>query len=299
MFLKKPKLSKTRASGKNETLNFWQSDMQGWRAHMEDTYIANHEYDVKTSLFCIFDGHGGNEVAIFCANNFPVELKKSKYYISQNYGRALHETFLKMDEMMRTKTGQTELLSYQINRNNEQVYSGCTAIVVLIVQDVLYIANAGDSRCLIFNSKGDTFIMNEEHKPYNSKERSRIYKAGGVVLNGRINEILNLSRAIGDLEYKQNFLLKPEEQSISAVPDIMIKVIAEDDLFMLIGCDGVFEKLSDIDIRNIIFNGNEKGDNMQNCLDDVLDQCLADDIFHATGGTDNMTAILIKFNQKI
>lgn len=42
---------------------------------------------------------------------------------------------------------------------------------------------------------------------------------------GRVNENLNLSRAIGDLEYKRNPDLKPEEQIISADPDIKVQEI--------------------------------------------------------------------------
>ena len=37
-------------------------------------------------------------------------------------------------------------------------------------------------------------------------------QAGGFVADGRVNGSLNLSRALGDLEYKQNRDLPPEEQ---------------------------------------------------------------------------------------
>ena len=40
---------------------------------------------------------------------------------------------------------------------------------------------------------------------------------------------LNLSRSLGDLEYKQNIKLTPEEQIITAIPDIFIeKLISYD-----------------------------------------------------------------------
>ena len=41
-------------------------------------------------------------------------------------------------------------------------------------------------------------------------ERARIIAAGGSIYEGRINGNLNLSRAIGDLEYKKNPKLPPE-----------------------------------------------------------------------------------------
>jgi len=37
-------------------------------------------------------------------------------------------------------------------------------------------------------------------------------QAGGFVADGRVNGSLNLSRALGDLEYKQTKELGPEEQ---------------------------------------------------------------------------------------
>ncbi len=41
--------------------------------------------------------------------------------------------------------------------------------------------------------------MNREHKPTDPEEYQRIYSAGSIILNGRINENLNLTRALGDL----------------------------------------------------------------------------------------------------
>ena len=46
--------------------------------------------------------------------------------------------------------------------------------------------------------------MSIDHKPELEGERNRILKAGGFISDGRINSNLNLSRAIGDLEYKKD-----------------------------------------------------------------------------------------------
>lgn len=45
--------------------------------------------------------------------------------------------------------------------------------------------------------------MSEDHKPDLPGEKDRIIKAGGFVSEGRVNANLNLSRALGDLEYKK------------------------------------------------------------------------------------------------
>lgn len=46
--------------------------------------------------------------------------------------------------------------------------------------------------------------LSEDHKPDNELEKKRIEQGGGIVADGRINGNLNLSRAIGDLEFKNN-----------------------------------------------------------------------------------------------
>lgn len=53
--------------------------------------------------------------------------------------------------------------------------------------------------------------MSIDHKPDQEIEKKRITEAGGYVSEGWVNDNLNLSRAIGDLEYKKNLSLKPEQ----------------------------------------------------------------------------------------
>ena len=53
--------------------------------------------------------------------------------------------------------------------------------------------------------------MSKDHKPEEEEERERIKKAGGDVFDGRVNGNLNLSRSLGDLEYKKDKNLKQEE----------------------------------------------------------------------------------------
>ncbi len=46
--------------------------------------------------------------------------------------------------------------------------------------------------------------MSEDHKPDDTKEINRISAAGGYVVDGRVMGNLNLSRALGDFEYKKD-----------------------------------------------------------------------------------------------
>lgn len=67
----------------------------------------------------------------------------------------------------------------------------------------LYVANAGDSRCVVCRN-GKAEDMSHDHKPEDDEERNRIIMAGGrVTMDGRVNGGLNLSRAIGDHAYKK------------------------------------------------------------------------------------------------
>ena len=55
---------------------------------------------------------------------------------------------------------------------------------------------------------------------------------------------LNLTRSLGDLKYKQRTHLTPEEQAITANPDTYEFELENDIDFILMGCDGIWEKKS-------------------------------------------------------
>lgn len=77
--------------------------------------------------------------------------------------------------------------------------SGCTAVVALLVKNKLYVANAGDSRCVV-SIGGKAHDMSKDHKPNDKSELKRILAAGGrISSDGRINHGLNMSRALGKI----------------------------------------------------------------------------------------------------
>jgi len=262
---------------------------------MEDAFLAIPDFDGDTALFCIFDGHGGSEVADFCHRHFARELKHSPFYSNGRYAEALKATFFKMDELMQTPQGRKELLGREGQLASSNVFAGCTALAVLVTPREILVANAGDCRCLVFQENGEVLVMNIEHKPQNVQENARIYQGGGMVRNGRVNGILNLSRALGDLRYKGDVWRPPAEQVISGEAEVVAKKREPTDLFMLLGCDGVYEKLSDLSIRDVIFDGFEDGQDMQDVLNSLLDQTCAPEFKRAFGGYDNMSAILVHF----
>jgi protein phosphatase 2C family protein 2/3 len=69
-------------------------------------------------------------------------------------------------------------------------------------------------------------------------EKNRITAAGGFVDFGRVNGNLALSRAIGDFEFKKSAELSPENQIVTAFPDVEEHDLTEEDEFLVIACDG-------------------------------------------------------------
>jgi serine/threonine protein phosphatase PrpC len=117
----------------------------------------------------------------------------------------------------------------------------------------LYIANAGDSRSVLGRG-GKALALSIDHKPDNEEELRRIEKAGSVVTDGRVDGNLNLSRALGDLRYKVNKDLKPEEWPVTAEPEIKVVDIEPEDDFIIMGCDGIWETKSNEEMVEYIYD---------------------------------------------
>ena len=120
---------------------------------------------------------------------------------------------------------------------------GTTACVCLVTSTEIYCANTGDSRAILTRGTS-TFELSDDHKPDNEDEQIRIEAAGCDVTDGRVAGKLSLSRAIGDLAYKQNCNLSVEEQAITCVPDITRRDRNDEDSFILIACDGIWDVLT-------------------------------------------------------
>ena len=85
--------------------------------------------------------------------------------------------------------------------------------------------------------------MSVDHKPDLPAEKRRVQRAGGIVEEGRVNGIIAISRAIGDWEYK-NSSLKPEDNMVSAYPEVMVETLTDAHDFMIIACDGIWDCLT-------------------------------------------------------
>lgn len=58
----------------------------------------------------------------------------------------------------------------------------------------------------------------------------------------RVNGDLAVSRALGDFVYKQSHTLPPQQQQVTADPDVHVEPrIAEADEYLLLACDGIWD----------------------------------------------------------
>jgi protein phosphatase 1G len=179
--------------------------------------------------------------------------------------------------------------------------TGCTAVTVLLTTTEILIANAGDSRAVLCRN-GATVALSEDHKPNDPRESERIIRAGGTVEESqggarthyRVNGNLNLSRAIGDLEYKKNADLTPSEQMITSTPDIVRINRTPQDEFIVLGCDGVWDVLSNEDCVQFVRTRLEEGKSLRDICEEIADECLSPDPKATQGiGADNITCIIV------
>ncbi|KAL8260914.1 hypothetical protein R6Q59_024963 [Mikania micrantha] len=330
VYLSTPKTEKFSDDGENENLRYGLSSMQGWRTSMEDAHAAYPNLDCLTSFFGVYDGHGGQAVSKFCAKYLHQQVIKHEAYSSGDIGTALQKSFLRLDEMMCGQRGWRELTilgdkkdqfsgmmekliwsprSGEVNgrqtddwsveegpySNYEGPTCGSTACVAIIRNNQLVVANSGDSRCVI-SRKCQAYNLSKDHKPDLESEKERILNAGGFIHCGRVNGSLNLTRAIGDMELKKDKSLPAEKQILTANPDINMVEICQDDDFLVLACDGIWDCMSSQQLVDFVLEELKTESKLSTVCEKVFDRCLAPN--SGGEGCDNMTMILVQFKKR-
>uniref|UniRef100_A0A182MGN0 protein-serine/threonine phosphatase n=1 Tax=Anopheles culicifacies TaxID=139723 RepID=A0A182MGN0_9DIPT len=281
--LSEPETSKQSAFCQNDYYKVGSSCMQGWRMHMEDshTHILSLPDDPGTSFFAVYDGHGGAKVAEYAGKHLHKYITRRPEYGS-DVKHALQQGFLDLDEAMLNNEALREQMS------------GSTAVVVLIKDNRLYCANAGDSRAIACVD-GHLDVLSFDHKPTNEKERERISSAGGYVEYNRVNGYLALSRALGDFGLKRNTEILPSEQMVTAYPDVEEREVTESWDFLVIACDGIWDVLSSQAVLEFVQAEIAQGIYPQQICENLMMRCLAPDCQMGGIGGDNMTVIVVCF----
>ncbi|RHZ66242.1 PP2C family serine/threonine-protein phosphatase [Aspergillus thermomutatus] len=268
--------------------------MQGWRISMEDAHAAVLDLQAKSTggsekptdpdkrlaFFGVYDGHGGDKVALFAGENVHKIVAKQEAFAKGDIEQALKDGFLATDRAI------LEDPKY------EEEVSGCTAAVSVISKNKIWVANAGDSRSVL-GVKGRAKPLSFDHKPQNEGEKARISAAGGFVDFGRVNGNLALSRAIGDFEFKKSPELSPEQQIVTAYPDVTVHEVTDDDEFLVIACDGIWDCQSSQSVVEFVRRGIAAKQELYRICENMMDNCLASNSETGGVGCDNMTMIII------
>jgi serine/threonine protein phosphatase PrpC len=170
-----------------------------------------------SQYYALFDGHGGREAATYCAEN-------------------LHQMFALRYVAGEPLSGTIKDVIYDINRQvtSRWVFAGTTAAIVVIADNQIHTANVGDSHVILIDA-GRARRLSVDHKATVASERRAILARGGRVLQGRVNGILMLSRAIGDGEIAKYITCEP----------YMTVTPFKDEYKLIIACDGVWDVMSD------------------------------------------------------
>ena len=87
-------------------------------ACIQDAHNAILDFDEKTSLFAVYDGHGGAEIALYCSRYLPEFLKKIDSYREGRFEDALKEGFLQFDSLL-LESNVKKVLQKLANADND------------------------------------------------------------------------------------------------------------------------------------------------------------------------------------
>ena len=279
----------------------------------------------KISYFAIFDGHGGEECSEFLKNNYLNYLVENSNF-PFDIKLSMIETFQKIEE---------DFFKLKCKDNIEESdKSGSCALVSIIFDNKIYIANIGDSRA-IMSIGGGTKVrqLTIDHKPDNIKEFERAIKNGSKIYLDdnddpdrdeskiefikdkteleKMKEIkeasseekifrvfpsdLAVMRTIGDIKAKKKeFGGNPG--TVINTPEIFIFDINSSDDFIVMGCDGIFDDLSNQEIINAAwvafkYRANEKNYDLHELSQEACDLVMKFALEKQT--TDNLSCIII------
>ncbi|XP_044001196.1 probable protein phosphatase 2C T23F11.1 [Aphidius gifuensis] len=287
--LSEPVTTKISATCRDDNYLVGSSCMQGWRIKMEDchVHILSLPDDPGTSFFAVYDGHGGATTSQHAGKHLHEYITKTDEYKEGKIIEAMQQGFLQLDKAMQSDSAM------------KTIRSGTTVIACLIKDNILYCANAGDSRAVACVC-GEVVPLSRDHKPSLTEERTRIEAAGGWVQFNRVNGHLALSRALGDFMFKDNKSKNQEEQIVTAFPEVQKHNITEDWEFVILACDGIWDVMSSSEVIEFIRNyiatlkNFDKPIYPDEICEELLDHCLAPDALMGTG-CDNMTVVLVCF----
>lgn len=227
---------------------------QGRRPYDEDRHVVAERLFEDFSLYGVFDGHGGAQVADMCRDHLP-QLVRTALALARRQRQpataipvpavkdALKQSILKLHEMIPLPAS---------------FLCGSTCLVALKRGDrQLWVANVGDSRAVLgmvrrpiqTAPRATVANLSRDHKPGVAAERRRISAAGGYVVDvqgvPRVIGELALSRAIGDKRYFPLVIPDPDITYYAISPGVAHS-------YLLLATDGLWDVMSSEDVDAMV-----------------------------------------------
>ncbi|XP_015885945.1 probable protein phosphatase 2C 22 isoform X2 [Ziziphus jujuba] len=259
----------------------------GFRTSMEDVYVCvdnfMEDYGLKSyidgpnAFYGVFDGHGGKHAADFACHHLPKFICEDEDF-PRDIERIVISAFLQTDSAFAEACSLDAALS-----------SGTTALAALVIGRLLVIANAGDCRAVLCR-RGKAIEMSRDHKPMCSREKTRIEASGGYVYDGYLNGQLNVARALGD--WHMEGMKGRDGGPLSAEPELMTTKLTEEDEFLIIGCDGIWDVFRSQNAVDFARRRLQEHNDPAICSRDLVDEALK----RKSG--DNLAAVVVCFQQQ-
>ena len=216
--------------------------------------------NLNLSFYGVCDGHGddGHLISKFISTSLPYfiyeELKKNSIYnnINSYISKIFENIFLQLNSLLIN------------NKEINSAFSGTTCISLLLCNNQIISCNLGDSRAIkgqLFNNKWSFELLSRDHKPNEPDEMKRIKENKGIIKpyideNGEVNGPdriwlpnqtypgIAMSRSFGDQVAAQI--------GVVAIPEILFFPYIEEDKFIIIASDGLWEYVSNQEVVNIV-----------------------------------------------
>lgn len=255
----------------------------------------------------VCDGHGnqGHLISNYLSNALPYilkkELKERDAVLSSAHNFQIHKIIENSFILANSKLSNDSSLDTN--------FSGSTCISVLYSTEKIYCANVGDSRSIMGkysknHNKWDCFPLSRDHKPNEYDEAKRI-----MSFNGRIEQF---KEEDGTLVGPLRVWLKTEsipglamtrsfgDQVASSVgvicePEIKDFLFKEEDKFILIASDGLWEYITNNECMEVVVRYYQKNKDSESAVRELYKRAFRAWIENDQT-IDDITIILIFFN---